>query len=52
MGRSEREALSSVRITVGKDNTGEEVEGFLGAFSTAVSQLREMSPLYPRAESG
>ena len=52
MGRSEREALSSVRITVGKDNTGEEVEGFLRAFSTAVSQLREMSPLYPRAESG
>ena len=51
MGRSEREAFSSVRITVGKDNTAGEVEGFLEAFSTAVSRLREMSPLYTRAES-
>src|SRR3712207_7030517 len=31
MGRSEREAFSSVRVTVGKDNTAEEVEGFLEA---------------------
>jgi cysteine desulfurase len=46
MGRDEREALSSVRITVGKDNTEEEIEGFLEAFSTAVSRLRELSPLY------
>jgi cysteine desulfurase len=46
MGLSEREAFSVVRITVGKDNTPEEVDGFLGAFSTAVEQLREISPLY------
>jgi len=46
MGRDEREALSSVRITVGKDNTAGEIEGFLGAFSSAVGQLRELSPLY------
>jgi cysteine desulfurase len=51
MGRNEREAFSSVRITVGKDNTAEEVEGFLEAFSMAVSRLREVSPLYTRAES-
>jgi cysteine desulfurase len=51
MGRDAREAFSSVRITVGKDNTAEEVEGFLEAFSMAVSRLREMSPLYTRAES-
>lgn len=51
MGRNEREALSSVRITVGKDNKAEEVEGFLEAFSMAVSRLREVSPLYTRAES-
>ncbi len=50
MGRDEREAFSSVRITVGKGNTGEEIEGFLEAFSTAVSRLREMSPLYARAD--
>jgi cysteine desulfurase len=46
MGRTEREAFSAVRITVGKDNTKDEVENFLGAFSTAVSRLRELSPLY------
>jgi len=46
MGRSDREAFSVVRITVGKDNTAEEVDGFLEAFSTAVARLRELSPLY------
>src|SRR5918993_665124 len=46
MGLPEREAFSVVRITVGKDNTPEEGDGFLGAFSTAVEQLREISPLY------
>ena len=46
MGRGEDEAFSAVRISVGKDSSREEVEGFLGAFSTAVSRLRELSPLY------
>jgi cysteine desulfurase len=48
MGLPERDAFSVVRITVGKENTSEDVEGFLQAFSTAVSQLREMSPLYSK----
>jgi cysteine desulfurase len=51
MGRDAREAFSAVRITVGKDNTAGEVEGFLEAFSMAISRLREMSPLYTRVES-
>ena len=46
MGRSERDAFSVVRITAGKDNTAEEIDGFLKAFETAVEQLRELSPLY------
>lgn len=46
MGMPERDAFSAVRITVGKENTAEEVDGFLAAFSTAVAQLRELSPLY------
>jgi cysteine desulfurase len=50
IGRNQREAFSSVRITVGKDNTAEEVEGFLEAFSPAVARLREMSPLYSQVE--
>ncbi len=45
MGQGEREAFSAVRITVGKDNTSEEIDGFLEAFSRAVEQLRELSPL-------
>jgi cysteine desulfurase len=51
MGRDEREAFSSVRVTVGKDNTDEEVEDFLVAFSVAVERLRELSPLYTKVES-
>jgi cysteine desulfurase len=46
MGRPEKEALSAVRITVGKDTTRAAVDGFLNAFAAAVSQLRELSPLY------
>jgi cysteine desulfurase len=46
MGQDERRAFSAVRVTVGKDNTPEEIDGFLEAFSGAVAQLRELSPLY------
>jgi cysteine desulfurase len=46
MGCSEKEALSAVRITVGKDTTEAEISGFLEAFSAAVAHLRELSALY------
>ena len=46
MGREQREAFSVVRITVGKDNTPEEIDGFLEAFAGAVGRLRELSPLF------
>lgn len=46
LGRDEEEALSAARITVGKDNTGEEIDGFLRAFAGAVARLRDVSPLY------
>ena len=46
MDRTPAEAISSVRITVGKDTTLEEVDRFLDSFATAVAQLRELSPLY------
>lgn len=46
MGRDEQEALSAARITVGKDTTEEDVDGFLDAFGQAVGRLRELSPLY------
>jgi cysteine desulfurase len=50
MGRDEREAFSAVRITVGKDNTLEEIEGFVETFSGAVEQLRQLSPVYTKIE--
>ncbi len=46
LGRDEEDALSAARITVGKDNTRQEVEGFLAAFAEAVGRLRKVSPLY------
>ncbi len=46
MSRTPEEAISSIRITVGKDTTQEEVNRFLDSFATAVTQLRELSPLY------
>jgi cysteine desulfurase len=48
MGRDEREAFSVIRITVGKDNTGAEIEGFIQAHAEAVARLRELSPLYAK----
>lgn len=45
MGQGEREAFSAVRVTVGKENTFEEIEGFLEAFAAVVVQLRNLSPL-------
>ncbi|MDP8939105.1 MAG: cysteine desulfurase NifS, partial [Actinomycetota bacterium] len=51
MGQGEREAFSAVRITVGKDNTPEDIEGFVEVFSRAVEQLRQLSPVYTKIEN-
>jgi len=47
MGQGEHEAFSAVRISVGKDTTAGEIDGFLEAFTTAATQLRELSPFGP-----
>ena len=41
-----RGGFSTIRASVGKDNTVEEVDGFVRAFSAAVERLRELSPVY------
>ncbi len=46
MGQGEREAFSAVRVTVGKDTKSADVDGFIDAFNSAVTRLRELSPLY------
>ncbi|MBA2694084.1 MAG: cysteine desulfurase [Rubrobacter sp.] len=45
MGQSEAEAFSALRVSTGKENTLEEVEGFLGAFAGCIERLRELSPI-------
>ncbi|MEJ2683717.1 MAG: cysteine desulfurase family protein [Candidatus Sulfobium sp.] len=41
MGLSDEEALSSVRLSLGKDNTEEEIEEAVGIISAAVRELRK-----------
>jgi cysteine desulfurase len=45
MGQSEAEAFSALRISTGKENTAEEVEGFLETFTGCIERLRELSPI-------
>lgn len=44
MGQGTDEAFSAVRVSVGKDNTEDEVVAFIEAFGECVGRLREMSP--------
>jgi cysteine desulfurase len=46
MGFGAEEAHGSMRITLGRENTAEEVDAFLEAFPPVVDKLRQMSPLY------
>lgn len=45
IGVSREDANSAIRITLGKDNTDEEVERFAEALADIVSKLRAMSPV-------
>lgn len=44
LGQGPEEAFCALRVTVGKDNTEEEVESFLEAFRECVERLRELAP--------
>jgi cysteine desulfurase len=46
MGLGAEQAHGSMRISLGRENTDEEVEAFLEAFPPIVDKLRQMSPLY------
>ena len=46
MGLGAEEAHGSMRISLGRENTGEEADAFLEAFPPIVDKLRQMSPLY------
>ena len=46
IGLSYEDARSALRITLGKDNTEQEIEYFLEVFKDGGSNLRKMSPVY------
>jgi cysteine desulfurase len=48
MGYDPVAAHGSLRITLGRENTAEDVEYFLQVFPGVVAQLRAMSPLYAK----
>jgi len=52
MGLSPDRARASIRFSLGKENTPEEVEFALGLVPETVARLRELSPVYNRTAVG
>ena len=52
IGLSYEEARSSMRITLGKDNTEDELSYFLDVFKDVVNNLRDMSPVFQEKRQG
>jgi cysteine desulfurase len=48
MGISSEEAFGSLRITIGFENTYEEMDYFIDCLEKTISDLRKISPLYKR----
>lgn len=48
MGLEHEIAHGSLRLTLGRENTAEEIDYVVEAVATAVEKLREMSPLYEK----
>ena len=46
MGFGAEEAHGSMRVSLGRENTEEEIDAFLETFPPIVDKLRQMSPLY------
>jgi cysteine desulfurase len=52
MGLSPDRARASLRFSIGKQNTGEDVDLLLSILPATVSRLRELSPIYNKAQAG
>lgn len=52
MGLPHEIAHGSLRITLGRDNTQEQLEGFVSALAKIVAHLRDMSPLWSDFQEG
>jgi len=48
MGLGAEEAHGSIRVSLGRENTDEEIDAFLDVFPPIVDKLRQMSPLYAK----
>ena len=46
LGLGAEEAHGSLRVSLGRENTDEEIDGFVEVFPPIVEKLRQMSPLY------
>jgi cysteine desulfurase len=51
LGRDDELARGSIRFSLGKDTTDEEITYVLEALPRAVENLRRLSPLYQKAQS-
>ena len=51
MGLTPERALASIRFSLGKQNTAEDVEFALSVVPETVARLRELSPVWGRAAS-
>jgi cysteine desulfurase len=52
MGRTDELAHSSVRFTIGRYTTAEEIDFTIARVTDVVSKLREMSPLWDMVQAG
>jgi cysteine desulfurase len=52
MGMSADRARASIRFSLGKQNTPQEIEFALGLVPTTIARLRELSPVYNKQEVG
>jgi len=52
MGRSDELAHSSIRFSIGRFTTQQEVDAVIEKVSTAVNKLRELSPLWDMHNEG
>jgi cysteine desulfurase len=52
MGMSHQRARGSIRISLGKQTTGEEIDYALGLIPETVARLREISPVYQKQPVG
>lgn len=50
MGMEHETAHGSLRLTLGKDNTREQIDHLLAVLPGIISRLREMSPIYKKGE--